>query len=160
AFYLVMLAVFQVDEFQHFVDAFLQRGTAQPVHLAEKLKVLPRRKRHIQRDFLRHDAEQLFRLYRLVGDGIAADGGVAARGREQTADHRDGGGFARAVGTQQTENFAFANLEVDTFDRFYGAAVDLEGLCKIMNLNHVLPYHALPLIEMRKQLVTLYAIHS
>ncbi len=47
-------------------------------------------------------------LFRLRGDVEAAHHGASGSGRQQPAQHADGGGFARAVGSQKAENLAGA----------------------------------------------------
>ena len=52
----------------------------------------------------------------LGADIEAGDRARAAAGRENAAEHADGGRFARPVGPQETEDFAPVDLEADAID--------------------------------------------
>lgn len=58
-------------------------------------------------------------------DGISADNDLALIGLKQRDEHPHGGGFPRAVGTNQPENFSALNVESkiihsDTFAKAFG----------------------------------------
>ena len=52
----------------------------------------------------------LFDRFGLRGDVEAADGSAAGGRLQQAAEHADGGGFARAVGAEEAEDFAAADV--------------------------------------------------
>ena len=47
------------------------------------------------------------------GDVQAADGRASGSWLQQTAQHPDGGGFARAVGAEEAEDLAALDVQVD-----------------------------------------------
>ena len=53
--------------------------------------------------------------------------GRAARGRDKPQEHIHGGGLARAVGTQKTENFSGKNFQAQAVDRDFHALAELTG---------------------------------
>jgi hypothetical protein len=55
-------------------------------------------------------------LFRVLGHGAAEDGDGAAVGFKDVEEHTDSGGLAGAVGTQEAEDLAGADLEGDIFD--------------------------------------------
>ena len=50
-------------------------------------------------------------LFGLAGGVIASEGGGARRGREQTQQDAESGGFACSIGTKQRKNFTGANRD-------------------------------------------------
>src|SRR5260221_2691450 len=105
------------DKAQKLFGSFFAFFSRKPVDLTKELQVLHRVQVFIQRDFLRHDADNTFHLHWLFGHRYAVDNGVA-RGRfEVAAHHIDGDAFARAVRAKQAKDFTLADSEGDAFDR-------------------------------------------
>ena len=101
---------------QHRLDALLEIGAAQPEHLTVEFQILARVESGIQRQILRHDADQPLDLIGLFDDIVTVDAGIAFGGREQAGEHGDGRALARAVRAEQAEDFALLHGETDAFD--------------------------------------------
>ena len=82
----------------------------------------------LQRHVLHHVADASAHLTGLPGDVEAAHAGRARRGREQRRQHPDGGGLARAVGSEQPDDVARLDVEVEGVDSPAGAERPREGL--------------------------------
>ena len=83
------------------------------VDAAEEVDVLFHGQVVVERKFLRHVADVLLDGFRLRGDVQPADRRAARSGLQQAAQHANGGGFARAVRAQESEDFAAADVEID-----------------------------------------------
>ncbi len=57
----------------------------------------------------------------LLGDGDSADFGIAGGGRQEAGDHAHGGGLAGAVGSEETEDFAFFYREREIVHSEFGS---------------------------------------
>jgi len=76
---------------------------------------------------LQADTDAVFELAGL-DLGIAPEDGDASAGSwTQSFENFDGGGLAGAVGSEEAEDFAGADFEVDAFDGLEGAVVLFEG---------------------------------
>ena len=107
----LLLPTAQVELVQHGFAAFAQAFAAQAVGLAEKMQVFQHAQIAVERELLRHIADAAARV---CGGGAHVQpgySGFAAAGGQQAAQHAEGGGFARAVGAEQTENFAVRHVE-------------------------------------------------
>jgi hypothetical protein len=89
-----------------------------------------RRFEQVEIDFLRHDADAGFRRFQLAVDVVAEDFDGAAGLVDQRGDDADGGGLAGAVRSEQREEIALGDLEVDGFERFDAVFVSLGELAK------------------------------
>src|ERR1700733_3785364 len=86
----------------------------------------------IETGILKNDAEALARFF-LAGTWIKAIQLDASAGRlEEGGEHFDGGCFARAVRSQEGEDFALGYVEGDIAD---GGEIP-KGLNQMLNLNH------------------------
>lgn len=88
----------------------------------------------VQAGLLEDDADLLAHLFGLRLHVVAADGHFARGGQKVGGEYRDGGGFAGAVGPQESEELALRDLEADPVDR-----VDvglLVPLGEVLDLNY------------------------
>src|SRR5665647_3314657 len=107
----VLLAVGQRDQLEDLVDAFPERIAGEAVHAAPEDEVLAGAHVGVQSDVLGDDADDLFDGLRLADDRMPGDARVAAARPKQTAQHRDGGALAGAVGAEQAEDLALGDVE-------------------------------------------------
>jgi hypothetical protein len=80
-----------------------------------------------QQRFIRDQADLLFDLERILRHGQSHQPDCPRSGRSQPHQHLDGGGFARAIGTQESEEAALGNGERQPVDSRFGA-VDLSEI--------------------------------
>jgi hypothetical protein len=71
-------------------------------------------------------ADVIGELLPLLPRDVTEHLGVAACGMQDACEHFDGGGFARAVGTDEAEQFACVHLKGKPAHRFDGAILRLE----------------------------------
>ncbi len=82
-------------------------------------------------------ADAALDLIGMVGGVEAGDCRPSAAGRQQAEDHADGGGFAGAVGTEQTVDLAGRDGERQVRDgNDLVAAGQREALGQVLNMNH------------------------
>jgi len=105
--------VAQPDLGQQFVDAPLQLPAAHAIEAAPKAEVVAGAQRAIEGDLLGHDADVPANAEGVAGDGVAGDFSRAAGRLDEAAEHVDRGGLARAIGAEQTEDFAAQDAEGD-----------------------------------------------
>ena len=109
-------AVGEARHAQHVLLAFRAHVFGDAVNPAEEVDVLFHGEIVVERELLRHVADVLADLFGILGDVEAGHGAPAGGGRQQPAEHADDGGFAGAVGTQETEDLALVHLEGDVID--------------------------------------------
>ena len=88
----------------------------QPLEPAEEAQVLASREVGVDGQVLGHVADGGLGLGGVDVDRLPGHGDLAAVALEQAADHRDGGGLAGAVGTQQAVGLAAGDVEADAVD--------------------------------------------
>ena len=93
----------------------LRAGHAE--EFAVKDEVLARGQALVNRRVLEDDPDLAAHGPGVLADLVAADVGLARGGREQRAEHRDGGGLAGSVGTEEAEDLGLPYLERDVVDR-------------------------------------------
>ncbi len=94
-------------------DARASALAAQTIGAGEELEVLHDAQRPVERELLRDISQaRAGRGGRMAHVGARHMQLTAAR-RQQPAQHAEGGGLARAVGSEQPEDLAAAHLEVD-----------------------------------------------
>ena len=108
---MVRAAVRQSGHAQHVLFAFRAQVLGDAVNPAEEIDVLFHGEIVVERELLRHVADVLADLFRILGHVEARHGAPAGSRCQQPAEHADDGGFARAVGSQKTEDFALGHLE-------------------------------------------------
>ena len=84
----------------------LLRAAGQAVGAAEEPQVLAHAEIAVERELLRHVADARARRRRGMAQVSPGDAQGAVAGRQQAAQHAEGGGLARAVGAQQAEHLA------------------------------------------------------
>jgi len=109
--------VLETDLLEHLVDARGKRFAGKSVHISPEIEVLQRCKVLVERQFLRDDSDAVLDRHGLARDGMPADGGVAAGRGEEGGEYGDGGGLARAVGSEQAEDLALLDVKGNAFDR-------------------------------------------
>jgi len=113
----------QRESAQHLLDD--RRVRRAPEKPAAETHRCPHRLEHVGRQLLRHQADLRPRRA-IVAHDVAAVHGNHARGRgDDAADYVDQRRLARAVGTQQGENFTLADLEVDVLQRLKARSIGL-----------------------------------
>ncbi len=118
------------DHVQQALAAFASFAARQAEELAVDIDVLPSREIEVGSKRLRDDADVLAHLARVLRDVEARDYRVAAAGHQQRGQHPHDGGLAGAVGPEQSEHLAAADLEVDAVDRGESA----EALSQVFGL--------------------------
>ena len=83
---------------------------AQAVEPRDEFQVLAHRQVLIQAEALRHVADLALDLVGVAADVVAEAGALAAIGRQQAAEHADGGGLAGAVGAEEAVDRAALHL--------------------------------------------------
>ena len=101
----------QLEQFQQLIRAFLRHAAVQPVDPADEFDELAAGEMIEQQRFVRHQADLLFDFERVLRHGQTHQRDGACSGRSQAHQHFDGGGFAGAVGPQESEKAAARNRE-------------------------------------------------
>src|SRR5207249_2103230 len=70
----------------------------------------------IEAEILRHVADALADRFRIRADIEAFDMSLAAAERQEAGEHFDDGGLSAAIGAEETEDFAFLDVEADIVD--------------------------------------------
>src|SRR3984885_9113048 len=106
----------QSHQRQQLVDALTQRRLSHAINAAEKLQVLHRGERRVQRHLLRRETDHLANEMLLIARAMAEQRRISRRGPALRCKHRNRSGLARSVGAKQSENLTFANLEIQSAD--------------------------------------------
>ena len=114
------------------IDAFAPAPAAQAVRAGEEIEVVAHGKLSVQRILLGDVADSLPRRSASRADIDARHAQLAARSRQQPAQHAKRRRLAGAVGPEQPENLAAANVEIDVIDGREGA----EHADQIMHFDH------------------------
>ncbi len=98
--------------------AFAHRVARQLIHAADEREEFARRQVVEQREVFRHHADVAFHFQRpaRIAYVLVEDAHRAAPRGEQAGEHFDGGGFARAVGAEETIKAAGLDAEVQFID--------------------------------------------
>src|SRR4029450_4445535 len=78
-----------------------RRRIGDPIEPRDKLQVLAHREILVEAEALRHVADVALDLVRLPANVVTEAGAAAFVGGEQAAQHADGRGLARAIGTEE-----------------------------------------------------------
>ncbi len=97
-------------------DAIPALLAPQAIRPAEEAQVLPAAELAVQRKLLRHIAHAAACRRGRMAQIVAGDVHAAFADRQQPAQHAERRALACAVGAQQTENFAHADVKGDAFD--------------------------------------------
>ena len=102
-------AIHETELFELALDSLVAIPHA--VHAGDEAQVLADGEVDPEREGLRHVAHVPLDLLGLAQDVVAQAGALPAVGREQPADHPDGGRLAAAVGSEKTEDLPAPNGE-------------------------------------------------
>ena len=111
------LHLFQAAKFFHVADAF---GNATMRHAFQRraiIEILGHAHVVIERDVFRHVTEMGAGLERLLENIEAGDGGATGSRRHEAGQNSHRRGLAGAVRAEKAHDFAFADLEIQIFDR-------------------------------------------
>ena len=86
------------------------------VDLAVEAEVFDDLEVAVEGEFLGHVADAVFEFSALMPDVETGDVGVAAGRLKDSAEHFDGGGFAGAVGSEESVHGSGRDFEVDVVD--------------------------------------------
>ena len=98
------------------IVALLKPRAAQAVKAAIELKVLVRRQLVVERELLRHVADEALDLLQLPRDIQAADPRLPAARLEQSAQEPNHCGLARAIRAEKAKDGALLDLEADVIN--------------------------------------------
>jgi hypothetical protein len=101
------------------------------IYVGHEIEILKHREVLIEAEFLGHVADLTANLVGLADDIEAETSPASAIGREQAAQHADGGGFAAAVGAEKAADLAFGNLQAEPIDHSMRA----EALAQIVHVD-------------------------
>ena len=104
----------------------------QPVKARDEFQVLAHREVLVEAEALGHVADMALDLVGLGADVVAETGALALVGREQPAQHADGGGLAGTVGTEESVDLAALDLHREVAHDLaaaegFGQAMDVDG---------------------------------
>ena len=122
-----------VDQLEFFLANFASRRAIDAVRGCEELQVFHHRHVVVDAEEVGHVADEAADFLRVGIDRLAADIGLAVVGVEQRGDHPHRRGFARSVGTDEPEDIAIVELEVD----FVGGDQVAVALGQLAGLDHV-----------------------
>src|SRR5258708_4837580 len=106
----------QAIEFDNFFHAPFEARGLQAVNTPVELQVFRDGQIVVEAEILRHVPDALAYGFRIRADIEAFDLSLAAAQRKETGEHFDHRGFSAAVGTEETEDFAFFDSEADIVD--------------------------------------------
>src|SRR5260370_1742512 len=106
----------QAIELNDFFHAPFEARRLQAVDTSVELQVFRDGQVVIKAEILRHVTDALAYGFRIRADIEAFDMGLAAGEGQETGEHFDHRGFSAAVGTEETEDFAFFDSEADIVD--------------------------------------------
>src|SRR5437763_11935601 len=97
-----------------------------------EIHVCPRRELFVERGFLENGTEYLAHLTRIVAHIVAHNAHLTARGMTQASNHSDGGGLARSIRPQQSEDLSSSRAQREVIDgtkraKGFGEVFDLNG---------------------------------
>ena len=118
-----------------FRDMFLA-GELAFLQLIHEVQVFPHRHVQIQRRLLRQIADVGLGSVGILQHVVAVDLHHTLAGRQISGEYIHGGGFARAVGAEETQDLPLVHLEADILHRTVGAI----PLREVLYLDHV-DYH-------------------
>ena len=117
----------EVNGLQHIVDVLDAFAPGDAVELGVDAQVFLDGEIGVAGERLGNDADHAANRIRIFGHVMASNKGMAAGERNQRGHHTDERAFARAVGAEQTEDFAIGHGKADILDRFK-RAVALDGV--------------------------------
>lgn len=112
----IAAAIRELPDLQPVIDPLAEQGAAQAVELAEDPEVLFRGKFGIKRDVLRHESQGGPTGGVDGGDGLAIQNDASGIRRVQSGHQGHQGGFAGAVGPQQSKELPRLDLQGDVIE--------------------------------------------
>src|SRR5262249_18994742 len=106
-------AISELHELEEFFGTLASDVAIEAVHLADESEVFGAVEALEEAHALRDDANLALHFDRVGGEIDAEKVHAAGRGSEQAGKHFDGGGFAGAVGSKESEELAGGDLQVD-----------------------------------------------
>ena len=128
---------FEMRKRDQFVAPPQQRRAAQSIEAPIKHQVFVHGQFVVKRKFLRHVTDERFDAVGFARHVVPGNGRAAVVRLQQPAQHADDRGFAGPVGSQKTENGAFADRETDMIDR--GKVAEL--FCQVFTRDHGVNRH-------------------
>ena len=119
----------QADHFEHLGDPALEGVSGHPVETAEERHVLGRRQVGVDGQVLGHQPDVGLGSNGSGGHHLTVDPHLSPVELEQPGDHRNRGGLAGAVGTQQPVSLTRSDVKGGAVDRLQIAEALLEPLC-------------------------------
>jgi len=116
----------QLEEFEQRQGALDGYGAGEPVHAADELQELGAGEAIEEERFVGHQTDAPLDIEFAFGERHAQQFNGAGGGRDEAGEHADGGGFARAVGTQESEEATAGDDEVEAVDRGFASVVFAE----------------------------------
>ncbi len=108
--------VAELEQIQQLIGAGARHGAIQTIDPADEFDELAAGKMIEQHGFIRHQADLLFDVERPLGHRQSQQLNAAGSGRRQAHQHFDGGGFAGAVRSQESEEATLGNGEREAVD--------------------------------------------
>ena|ERR1044071_4820934 len=114
----LFLLACEIHHREQFVATLADGSRWQKIHATDESEIFAGGEVVEERKILRHHANPAFDLKSLsrVAEILAEKPDGAASGREQAGEHLDGGGFAGAVGAEETIETARFNPEIELID--------------------------------------------
>src|SRR5690348_9618640 len=110
-------AIGELHEFEELIGTALGRGTVETVHAANEPQIFGAGQSLEKPHALRHNADLTFHFDGTRREVQAEKLSPAGTGGQQARKHLDGGGFARPVGPEKSEELSCCNSKIDGIDR-------------------------------------------
>jgi hypothetical protein len=132
-------ALGEPDHVQHGFDPLREPAPVEVLEAPEELEVLCRGEIGVQRDVLRHESDQLLRRPGSGRERPARDCDRPLVGLQDAGHHRDRGGLARPVRTEESVDLAAGDLEAHIVDRYAVAEAPDQMLAPKQRFRHEYP---------------------
>ncbi len=127
-----MLLGGEPEELEQLVAARVGGLAIEMVQAGDELEVFGGGEAVVERRSLRHVADTSLHVDRLLDDVEAGNPRATARRPDHAGEDLDGGGFAGAVGAQETQDLARLDAQVQTRERYLRAVL----ACQVVRLDH------------------------
>ena len=118
--YAIARAGRQAHDFQHLAAASLERIARESLHGAEEAEVFERGDFAVEREILRDQPHPAFVRIGFLAKELAADPNLPGIGPDESREHGDGRGLARAIGPQKPHRLAGLHLQMKAIHRQAG----------------------------------------
>jgi hypothetical protein len=126
----------KLHEFQKFVAAFAGGGFVEAVHAADKFQVFRRGEAMEEAHTFRNNTDLAFYFDRIVRKIDSQKGHAAGCRSQQACKHFDGGGFTRAVWSEEAKELAGFDLEINVVYRSKGSETAGQLFCGDGDFRH------------------------